>query len=47
MVPAVLIPVLLALPWLGILGFLLFVVKLPRELPGGPAGVPLGSVFAG
>jgi chlorobactene glucosyltransferase len=32
------VPVLWALPWLGILGFMVFVVRLPRPIPGqGPS----------
>jgi len=44
MAPAVLVPLLLTLPWLGILSFLLFAVKLPRELPRGRAGGDVPSV---
>lgn len=40
-----LLPLLLALPWLGVLVFLLARVRLPREIPDGlPARTPLVSV---
>lgn len=41
-----LLPVLLALPWLALLVFLVFVVRLPREIPlGPPARTPSVSVI--
>jgi chlorobactene glucosyltransferase len=41
----VIFPYLLALPWLGVLGFLLLRVRLPRRLPSArPARAPLVSV---
>jgi chlorobactene glucosyltransferase len=42
-------PLLLALPWLGVLIFVVFVTRLPKELPAvpdwGEAGAPLVSVI--